>query len=305
MKKCLVWGAGNEYNLACNQLLFEELKNNLSVEAIISKDKYAKYIDGKLLIDKRDICNYDYDYIIIFNLSRYLDIKKEAIEVGVPENKIINGKVFNIPYFDFKRYCSLVENPVTIISDDCWGGTVYNYLSLKFNSPFINFFTSSIDYIKLLENLDYYLKQELILEEECDIYSCSPSRGSLGFGDNKIIFNFNHHSSFNEAKIDWDKRKVRIHNNNLFIKLTLKNNNDDLLKRFDNLGYRNKVCFVPKPLSYNSTVYLPRYYWENLHNCRVNEIGNLAQYVRSMNSFTKSIDILSMLCGEDNFIREI
>ena len=35
MNKCLIWEIGDEYN----QLLFEELKGNLFIEALISKDK--------------------------------------------------------------------------------------------------------------------------------------------------------------------------------------------------------------------------------------------------------------------------
>ncbi|URZ06293.1 hypothetical protein CLROS_016260 [Clostridium felsineum] len=68
---------------------------------------------------------------------------------------------FFTPNFDFKRYCKLIENPITIISDDCWDGKVSKYLSLKFTSSFINFYLYNDDYMKSSENMDYYLEEDL------------------------------------------------------------------------------------------------------------------------------------------------
>ena len=34
---------------------------------------------------------------------------------------IINGKIFALLLFDYNRYVQLIKNPVTILSDDCWG----------------------------------------------------------------------------------------------------------------------------------------------------------------------------------------
>lgn len=304
MKKCLVWGIGDEYNSCYNQLLFEELKGNLFIEALISKDKYAKYIDAKEVIDKAEIFNYVFDYIIVFNKVKFLTIKNEAIELGVTKDKIIDGRIFEIPNFDFKRYCSLIENPITIISNDCWGGMISNYLALEFCSPFVNLCLSTEDYMKFLENMNYYLQQELRIESEGDIYSCSVPTGSLGDWNNKIILNFNHHASFIEAKNDWDRRKKRINLNNLFIKITLENNDETIIRRFDKLTYANKVCFCPKQLEYESTVFLPRYIWTSMNKCRQEGSNNFGAFIRSVYYMLKSCDVLKMLCGEKDFVRE-
>ncbi|WP_410170716.1 hypothetical protein [Clostridium felsineum] len=45
-------------------------------------------------MDKTKISNYQFDYIIVFNKERFSNIKNEAIELRIPEDKIINGKVF-------------------------------------------------------------------------------------------------------------------------------------------------------------------------------------------------------------------
>ncbi|KHD38327.1 hypothetical protein NL50_02145 [Clostridium acetobutylicum] len=304
MYKCLIWGVSDEYTMAYDKLLFETSKENLFIEALISKDKYAEYIDGKKVIDKAEISNYQFDYIIIFNNERYSDIKNEALELGIPERKILNGKVFFTSNFDFKRYCKLIENPISIISNDCWGGKISNHLGLKFNSPFINLFLELDDYIKFLENMDYYLDQELKVEDEGDIYSCDIPKGSLGSGDNKIIINFNHNASFEEAKNDWEKRKKRINRKNLFIKMTLPANNEELVKRFDNLPYKNKVCFYPRPMKYKSIVFCPRYIWKCKNMAKKTSNYDLVYFVMDTTWLQKSCDILKMLCGEDDFIRE-
>ncbi|KHD38328.1 hypothetical protein NL50_02150 [Clostridium acetobutylicum] len=304
MYKCLIWGVNDEYTMAYDKLLFEISKGNLSIEALISKDKYAKYIDGKEVIDKAEISNYQFDYIIIFNKERFSDIKNEALELGIPESKILNGKFFFTSNFDFKRYCKLIENPITIISDDCWGGLVSSYLGLKFNSPFINFYIHNDDYIKFLENMDYYLEQELKVEQEGNVYSCTMPKGSLGTGSNKIILNFNHQASFSEAKNDWDERKARINKKNLFIKMLIKDDNEKLVKRFNNLPYKNKVCFHPKPMKYKSIAFFPRYIWRCINYAARTSNSNLEQYTMDMSWLEKSCDILKMLCGEEDFIRE-
>lgn len=48
------------------------------------------------------------------------------------------------------------------------------------------------------------------MESEGDIYFCSMPIGSLGDGDDKIRIYFKHHTSFIEAKKDWDRRKKEL-----------------------------------------------------------------------------------------------
>jgi uncharacterized protein (DUF1919 family) len=304
MKKCLIWGLSDEYNSSYNQLLFESFKGNLSIETLISKDKYADYIDGKKVIDKSEISLYEFDYLIVFNKLRFLSIKNEAIELGIPKKKILDGRIFAIPCFDFKRYCELIENPLTIISDDCWGGMVSNYLALEFNSPFVNLFISSDDYIKLLENINYYLQQELCMVSEGDVYSCTMPIGSLGEGNSKIIIDFNHHVSFIDAKNDWERRIGKINRNNLLIKMTLPNNDESIAKRFNELPFKNKVCFCPKQLDYESTVFLPRYIWRSTTQYTKQGSTTFGVFLRDMDYMSKCCDILRILCGNKDFVRE-
>lgn len=302
MKKCLVWGISDEYTAHINQINYEILKGNISIQAMVSRDRFSDYIDGKKIISKNEISSYDYDFIIIFNKVRYQEIKEEAIQQGANEKKIINGSVFGIPNFDFLKYISLIENPITIISDDCFGANIYHYLGLEFTSPFILFYFDDNDYIKLLKNLDYYLEQQLCIEQDSDISTNNFPIGSLGYNESKILLYFNHYNSFEQAKDAWERRVKRINKNNIFIKMTIPN--DDIARQFDELPYTNKVGFYYKQYNGDSIKYVPRYNWRTI--VKPNIFGyNFKNYIRNMKHLTESCDALKMLLGEKDFMREI
>lgn len=155
MRQCIVWGAGAEYDRILNQLRYEELKENLKCVALLSKNtrQFAKKKDGYLLVSKEELKYIEFDYLIVAGGEAYdKEIKGEALALGIPNNKIIFSRVFKIPNFDFKRYASLRENPVTILSDDCWGGYVYHALNLPFTSPLINISWKSDSYCDFLKD---------------------------------------------------------------------------------------------------------------------------------------------------------
>lgn len=305
MYQCLVWGINDEYNFLFNQIKFEIAKGNMEVKALISKDKYAKSLDGWEIIDKEEIHNFDFDYIIVFNELRFCEIVREAKELGVKEEKIINGKIFKIPYFDFVKYCGLIENPVSIISNDCWGGCIYHQLGMKFQSPFINLFVENRYFLDFLSNLEYYLQQPLKMERDGDIYTNKTPIGYLGDGEEKILLDFIHYPSFEAAKSAWERRIKRLNIDNLFIKAAVGIGDEDyqFAERFDSLPYQKKVCFTTKEITFDSTVSIPRYIWK----CRrypAETNFDFPNYVRDMSSLFKTCDILEMLAEGKNFMRE-
>lgn len=165
-------------------------------------------------------------------------------------------------------------NP-TIIASNCNGTFIYHDLGLKFNSPTINLFFYPSDFLKFVNNLEYYLSLEI---KECDIKENYPV-GKLG--DIKIYFM--HYKSFNEAKKLWDKRKSRVNYNNIFIMMTDRDgctlNN---LVEFDKLPYKNKVVFTSK--RYNNIK--SSFYIEGFENKK--EVGILSDYKH--NSVHRYID---------------
>lgn len=120
--RVVIWGTGKDYERNRNILCFEEYKGNLEIVALVSRDKYANFLDHHKIINKYELEEFEYDYVIVFSRMYFKDIIEEATQMGVKRNKLINGSVFEIPYFDFRKYISLLEKPISIISNDCWGG---------------------------------------------------------------------------------------------------------------------------------------------------------------------------------------
>lgn len=82
-------------------------------------------------------------------------------EQAIVDNKIISSNLLYTPGFEFAKYIELRENGVSIISNNCWGGFAYHYLGIPMKSPFINMWMLPEDYMRLINNLEYYLNQKL------------------------------------------------------------------------------------------------------------------------------------------------
>jgi uncharacterized protein (DUF1919 family) len=150
----------------------------------------------------------------------------------------------------------------TIISSNCWGSKVYQELDLPYNTPFIGLFFYAPCYIKLLQNLDYYLNSTLSFTN-LSSYSCANEGrertkdyypiGLLGDG---VEIHFVHYANELEAKEKWCTRKARMNKDKsrLFIAFTDRDLcEEDLLKKYDNLTYIHKVCFTAKKYPNNKS----------------------------------------------------
>ena len=128
----------------------------------------------------------------------------------------------------------------SIIASNCNGGIILHDLGLQFNTPTINLYFDSGDFLKFLSDLSGYLEKELA-EVECEF---DYPAGRLG----DITIYFMHYPSFAEAKTKWDERKKRINMNNLFIMMTDRNDcTYEQMREFDKLPYKNKVIFTHQP----------------------------------------------------------
>lgn len=161
------------------------------------------------------------------------------------KNKFIKLKMQNIG----KKFRKLIRNRIerrkiknkdfTILSNTCIGGVICNDLGHRFLSPTINLYITPSQFVKFLENLDYYLSLEIEPVETKLKYPV----GKLG----DIILYFKHYKTIEQAIQKWNERKKRINKDNLFIMMT-----DrwclpyEYLERFNKLSYENKVCFTHK-----------------------------------------------------------
>lgn len=306
-KKVLLWGMGLDYEKLINAIQYEILKNNISVKAVVCRksDYYCCKKDGFSIITKDDIWDYEFDYIVITSSQFFNEIRQEAFDLGVTEKQIISGDLFKQPLFDFKRYVSLIENPVTILSDDCWGGYAYNRLKLPFSSPLINIFWDRDEYAKFIQKPLFYLNTDLQMESDGDLEKGIYPIGRIGTATDSVTMKFVHNIDFAEAKEQWDRRRKRINPNNLFIKMGFSSNIDEekclkYISAFNSVEYKKVLFYYNKNLSIDGQMLTNRFLWRQKSGNRV-DFFDYNEYLRG--SYFWDLDLLKMLNGDGDFSR--
>lgn len=140
----------------------------------------------------------------------------------------------------------------TIIASFCGAGTLYHDNGMKFLSPTINLAFDGPDFCSFCENLQFYLKQELV-EYKTD--KVPYPVGKLG---NDVEVRFVHYKSFEDAKKKWEKRTRRINYKKILIMCTDRDgmNLPECIERFDKLAYP-KIMFSAKNYHKDWDVYCP------------------------------------------------
>lgn len=164
------------------------------------------------------------------------------------------------PYLAKYRSRKLNNKNFTIISNNCWGGHVYRYFKLPYDSPTIGLYLFSADYIKFIGNLKYYIEKEITFinykdsKYKDELVKYNQVNIPIGkLDDIEIIFL--HYQSEDEARTKWNRRKARIHWDNLYYKMSEQNLcSSDLLMQFDLIDLANKFVFVTKDYGLKSQV---------------------------------------------------
>lgn len=153
----------------------------------------------------------------------------------------IYNKISSVCY----RY-RLRNKDFTIITNTCIGGVMYHKLGKQFLSPTINLWMHDKDFLRFIGNLKEYISKDLIFVDGID------DTPTAWCGD--VLIHFNHAHSQQEAMEAWNKRRVRINYDNLFVIMsdrpgsdTIKDGNqeitqDDILS-LSKLDCRGKVIF--------------------------------------------------------------
>lgn len=150
----------------------------------------------------------------------------------------------------------------TIISNNCWGGFVYQKFNLKYRTPFVGLFIFAPDYIELLENFDVLINEKMQFIDANDskykeelIQNNTFNKYPIGILGEKVEIHFLHYHSQEEAFSKWNERCLRINRNNLLVKFSDKDKcYDELIFRFDKLKFKNKICFSAKEFKTCSSV---------------------------------------------------
>ncbi len=164
------------------------------------------------------------------------------------------GFLVNIRAY-FKRK-TLKNMNFSIISKNCVGGIISERMKLQFRSPTVGLSINTPDFIKLCENLEYYMAISPV-----EIVDKSVS-WPVGMIDD-VRLDFIHYPDFKTACTKWERRKQRINYDNLFFCMTERPDDctEELLHRFEKLPYENKICFTHLPRKNPSYIYIYIYIW--------------------------------------------
>lgn len=148
-----------------------------------------------------------------------------------------------ISSIDQKKYAN---RDFVIISNNCWGAEIYKRLNKPYNTPFVGLFLFGPDYLKLLQNFDHYLDDELQFVEQ--------SKWVTGILDYPVALlkdveiHFMHYKDKEEAREKWSRRLNRMKKvadkNNYYFKICDRDfATSEVLLSFHQLPFKNKLSF--------------------------------------------------------------
>lgn len=150
-------------------------------------------------------------------------------------------------YFAEKDKKRLTNTDFVIISRNCWGGQVYQYLQKPYNTPFVGLFLFGPCYMKLLANFDEYMQEEL---QFITVSKYPESKNNYPIGLLKDVeIHFQHYESTQEATEKWTRRKERMlqntnKDNYFFMVCDRRRISNEDLTNFHELSFKNKVSFA-------------------------------------------------------------
>lgn len=141
----------------------------------------------------------------------------------------------------------------TIISNNCWGGTVYESYGLPKQTPTIGMFIMPPDYIKFCSDLRGYFAKSLEFVKPGDskwrdVLGAKDSWGTYIIGRlGDIELQMLHYHDEEMARAKWNRRVSRIHWDRMIVKLNDQNGaTEEDLRAFDELPLNHKVVFAAK-----------------------------------------------------------
>ena len=154
-------------------------------------------------------------------------------------------KIFTYPIKLYNRF-RLKNKHLTIISKDCVGGMLLHNLGLRFDTPTINLWFTSADFVRFCSDMKYYFAQELREDSSSDM---DYPVGLLGSEDRQITIYFLHYDNFQQAKEKWYERASRIHWDNMFFIMTDREGcTASVIHDFEALPYKHKALLTYRDL---------------------------------------------------------
>jgi uncharacterized protein (DUF1919 family) len=138
----------------------------------------------------------------------------------------------------------------TIISNNCWGGTVYEDLAQPYTTPTVGLYFFASCYLKFLKRLEHYASAPMTFRDVSTYERANEQREGrrypIGALDD-IEVHFLHYETEDEAREKWTRRAARINFANLFVAYSdVDLCTADHMREFERLAFPHKVFFGAK-----------------------------------------------------------
>ena len=187
----------------------------------------------------------------------YVAGKEKKMKLSSLNEETFRLKFRNLIYLPLTknmRRKTLKNDNFTIISNNCWGGTVYESYGIRKMSPTVGMFIMPEDYLKFVANLDYYLKRPLEFIDPDDSKWKETLQGKSNWKTyliarlDDIELQMLHHHDEAVARRKWEDRIKRVNRDRLIFKFNDQNGaTKEQIRRFMKLPLEHKLCFVATP----------------------------------------------------------
>lgn len=151
------------------------------------------------------------------------------------------------------RKKKLKNDDFTIISNNCWGGMVYESYSMEKRTPTVGGFFMADEYIKFCSDLEKYLSAPLSFIDPKSSKYAKELATDARFGSYPIAligdveYCFLHYHSEQEAREKWERRCKRVDLDKLIVKFNDQNGCEQRhVEAFSRLPLKHKLFFTIK-----------------------------------------------------------
>jgi uncharacterized protein (DUF1919 family) len=162
------------------------------------------------------------------------------------------------------RRRQLENKDFSVICNNCFAGVaIYQEFGLKYTTPTVGTRFYSDNYIRFLENLNWYLSQPLKFAKESkypEINKCMRVRYPIGVLGGDVEIQFLHYKSEKDAEEKWGRRVKRLNFDNLFLIYSDKDDfKDEYFARYEKLPFKNKIFFSCKSRDSKISIFIQEY----------------------------------------------
>lgn len=137
---------------------------------------------------------------------------------------------------------------ITIVSNNCLAGVIYNILGIQNCSPTINQWMKMADFLEFVKDLKFWMSCELFEDhDESNKWNFPVGYLESSIDETKRIYIYmNHYNSFDEGKAKWEERKKRIIWDKVYVIFDFNDKDCDIsmLFEYDKLPIKNKIAIV-------------------------------------------------------------